>query len=85
MTRFLVCLQSWKNIQLIHVFQEQLVAGCRSTAYDLKAKNNVETTAADLQSPSSVFEEHFYLVVIEKTPDLSAVIHMWKIIVASHG
>jgi len=73
-------MQDWQRIQLMHVFQEQLVTGSRSVKYDLKGQTNREAMV-NLQN-ISIFEEHFYLVILERR---TAVVHMWKIVIASQG
>ena len=66
----------------MHVFQEQLVTGSRSASYDLKGQSNLEAIV-NLQH-IAVFEENFYLVVIEKSSvNGSSIFHMWRIVIAS--
>ena len=75
--------QDWQNIQFIHIFQEQLITGQRSGEYDLKGQTNIEALV-DLQHLTT-FEEHFFLVVIEKMDSGSSVLHMWRIVISSQG
>lgn len=68
------------------MFQEQLI----SSSPQLKHKrdtSNISLVQPDLQAivdlrNSSVFEEPFYLVILEKEGEKS-VLHMWKITIAS--
>jgi len=89
-------IQDWQHIQLIHVFQEQLMTGSRSSNLDHYGQNNIEALV-NLQNVTS-FEENFYLVVVEKVPPAgcdyignspdhpgSSVVHMWRIVIASRG
>ena len=89
-------MQDWQHIQLIHVFQEQLITGSRSNNLDHSGQNNIEALV-NLQNVTS-FEENFYLVVVEKVPPVgcdhygnspdhpgSSVVHMWRIVIASRG
>lgn len=87
----------WQNTQFLHVFQEQLITGERgdneSNLFPI-IENNMDTgesygglmekdldAMVDLQR-NSVFEEPFYIVVLEKTPT-GVTIHMWRIVIAS--
>lgn len=72
--------QDWQETQLLHVFQEQLLTGkvpIDSTMENLEA-------FVDLRNLAS-FEEHFYLVLLEKSKHGGSVLHMWKITIASHS
>ncbi|XP_055931190.1 dmX-like protein 2 isoform X2 [Argiope bruennichi] len=76
----------WQNTQLLHVFQEQLISSSPHRR-NAKEASNISLVQPDLQAivdlrHSSVFEEPFYLVVLEKQEEKS-VLHMWKIIIAS--
>lgn len=80
--------QDWKNIQLIHVFQEQLItagakgsSGAGSVLVDGQKKLE---PIVNLQH-DSVFEEVFYLVVIEKMANGTPLLHMWRLVIASQG
>ena len=75
-------LQDWKNIQLIHVFQDQLVTGAKM-AMQTDGPKSLEAIV-NLQHVS-VFEEVFYLVVIEKVANGPPLVHMWRIVIASQG
>ena len=81
----------WKNTQLLHVFQEQLIRGDSSDAYQswnekqMNQKGLADSSlgaVVDLRH-SAVFEEPFYLVVIEKNESQQSVIHMWRLMIAS--
>lgn len=66
----------WQNTTFLHVYQEQLITGQRSSA---KAAN--QDAMVDLQQ-SSVFEEPFFIVLLDCT-DQNTIIHMWKLTIAS--
>lgn len=84
-------LQDWQNTQFLHVFQEQLITGERGddkTSISSSEHNAdlglMETNLGamvDLQQ-SSVFEEPFYIVVLERT-NKGTVVHMWRLVLAS--
>ena len=79
-------LQDWKLIELMHVFQEQLITarGQRVAQHDLAAHQRREPQV-DLQNVVT-FEEHFYLVVVEKLQNKGgSVLHMWRVVIASQG
>ncbi|XP_046400831.1 dmX-like protein 2 isoform X2 [Ischnura elegans] len=79
----------WQNTQFLHVFQEQLITGERETktGYELPKEGDLglmEThlgAMVDLQQ-SAVFEEPFYIVVLERAGK-STVVHMWRLVIAS--
>lgn len=79
----------WQNTQFLHVFQEQLITGQRKEArasmatdnFDLGLMENQMGVMVDLQQ-NAVFEEPFYIVLIERTTNGST-IHMWRIVIAS--
>lgn len=78
----------WQNTQFLHVFQEQLITGERNelkpTAVIDKDIGFIEHqmgAMVDLQQ-NTVFEEPFYIVLIERTTNGST-IHMWRIVIAS--
>lgn len=87
----------WQNTQFLHVFQEQLITGERAgmvaggfraaaaaEADSGKDFNFIESqmgAMVDLQQ-NAVFEEPFYIVLIERTTTGST-IHMWRIVIAS--
>ncbi|XP_064475038.1 dmX-like protein 2 [Ornithodoros turicata] len=96
----------WQNTQLLHVFQEQLIAGVKhgssspasGTAQRPGARDepgneellekNVGLLETSYQAfvdlrHSAVFEEPFYLVVLEKEDGGRSVLHMWRILIAS--
>ena len=85
--------QDWQNIQFIHIFQEQLLTGRRSAGeadVDGLQAASIEAVV-DLQHVS-VFQEHFFLAVIEKMDGGvvgggggASVLHMWRIVISSHG
>lgn len=87
----------WQNTQFLHVFQEQLITGERGDSEAFGLINETfgfdtnETVnglmekeldaMVDLQR-NAVFEEPFYIVVLERTPT-GTTIHMWRIVIAS--
>lgn len=83
----------WQNTQFLHVFQEQLITGERTESdssglIDIIGNEPVgglmekEMDAmVDLQR-NSVFEEPFYIVVLERTTR-GTTVHMWRIVIAS--
>lgn len=81
----------WQNTQFLHVFQEQLVTGERNeikpNVMNATVNNDIgfmETqmgAMVDLQQ-NAIFEEPFYIVLIERTQNGST-IHMWRIVIAS--
>lgn len=87
----------WQNTQFLHVFQEQLITGERGES-ELNGLPMFESTfdtgeavgglmekeldaMVDLQR-NSVFEEPFYIVVLERTQN-GTTVHMWRIVIAS--
>ncbi|XP_032514293.2 dmX-like protein 2 isoform X1 [Danaus plexippus] len=84
----------WHNTQLLHVFQEQLITGertssdCESTDSGVEGSdaNPAETgleAIVDLRK-SAVFNEPFYIVVLERT-DGGSTVHMWRLTVSSQA
>ncbi|XP_044020160.1 dmX-like protein 2 isoform X2 [Aphidius gifuensis] len=80
----------WQNTQFLHVFQEQLITGERNdeklpgidtTANDLGLMESTLDAMVDLQQ-SSIFEEPFYIVVLERTQK-GTTVHMWRLVIAS--
>jgi len=71
--------QDWQHIQLIHVFQEQLICGSR-----LQTSSEDKEQMADIQN-SKIFEECFFLVVLERLLGGSSILHMWKLVISSNG
>ncbi|XP_066993059.2 dmX-like protein 2 isoform X2 [Anabrus simplex] len=80
----------WQNTQFLHVFQEQLITGERAeergtgeggNASDLGLMETQLGAMVDLQQ-SAVFEEPFYIVVLERT-NKGTVVHMWRLVIAS--
>ncbi|KAH9503228.1 DmX-like protein 1 [Bulinus truncatus] len=67
-------LQDWQNIQLLHVYQEQIITGID--------KKGSSEAVVDL-SGQHTFDENFYLVVVEKNPEGGSNLHMWKITIDS--
>ncbi|XP_044259842.1 dmX-like protein 2 isoform X6 [Tribolium madens] len=68
----------WQNTTFLHVYQEQLITGQRSTPASLSAHDAM----VDLQQ-NAVFEEPFYIVLLDCT-DQNTIIHMWKLTIASN-
>lgn len=81
----------WQNTQFLHVFQEQLITGERTDSDSSGLIENIITDGGlmdkemdamvDLQR-NSVFEEPFYIVVLERTAK-GTTVHMWRIVIAS--
>lgn len=79
----------WQKTQFLHVFQEQLITGERNMqkATPLAEDTNIglmETQMSamvDLQR-NAVFEEPFYIVILERTTNGST-LHMWRLVIAS--
>ncbi|EEZ98613.2 dmX-like protein 2 isoform X2 [Tribolium castaneum] len=68
----------WQNTTFLHVYQEQLITGQRTSAVSLSAHDAM----VDLQQ-NAVFEEPFYIVLLDCT-DQNTIIHMWKLTIASN-
>ncbi|KAK0178125.1 hypothetical protein PV328_002103 [Microctonus aethiopoides] len=80
----------WQNTQFLHVFQEQLITGERNdekqtgidtSANDLGLMESTLDAMVDLQQ-SSIFEEPFYIVLLERTQK-GTTVHMWRLVIAS--
>lgn len=86
----------WQNTQFLHVFQEQLITGERTESETFNSMHRIDINNSkdvaglmekemdamvDLQR-SSVFEEPFYIVVLERTQK-GTTVHMWRIVIAS--
>ncbi|XP_055901191.1 dmX-like protein 2 isoform X3 [Biomphalaria glabrata] len=67
-------LQDWQNIQLLHVYQEQIITGVDN--------KGTSEAVVDL-SGQHTFDENFYIVVVEKNPEGGSNLHMWKITIDS--
>ncbi|KPI99710.1 DmX-like protein 2 [Papilio xuthus] len=85
----------WHNTQLLHVFQEQLITGERTTTDTESADSGVEgsdvntITEAGFEAivdlrKAAVFNEPFYIVVLERT-DGGSTVHMWRLMVSSQA
>ncbi|CAH2049435.1 unnamed protein product, partial [Iphiclides podalirius] len=85
----------WHNTQLLHVFQEQLITGERTTTDTEYADSGVEgsdvntITEAGFEAivdlrKAAVFNEPFYIVVLERT-DGGSTVHMWRLMVSSQA
>ncbi|CAB3244524.1 unnamed protein product [Arctia plantaginis] len=85
----------WHNTQLLHVFQEQLITGERRSVDTDNVdcggeKSDVNTiTEAGLEAfvdlrKSAIFNEPFYIVVLERT-DGGSTVHMWRLTVSSQA
>ncbi|XP_063931709.1 dmX-like protein 2 isoform X3 [Zophobas morio] len=68
----------WQNTTFLHVYQEQLITGQRSSPVNLSEHDAM----VDLQQ-NAVFEEPFYIVLLDCT-DQNTIIHMWKLTIASN-
>jgi len=80
--------QDWRNIELIHIFQEQLITGSRFLTTDRRSQSNLEGLV-NLEN-AATFNEHFFLVVVERTEanasmSSSCTIHMWCLVISSQG
>jgi len=80
--------QDWHNIELIHIFQEQLITGSRFLTTERRSQSNLEGLV-NLQN-ATTFDEHFFLVVVERTEASSSAfcsctVHMWCIVISSQG
>lgn len=86
----------WQNTQFLHVFQEQLITGERTDSessglidklgFDVNEPvgglmEKEMDAMVDLQR-NAVFEEPFYIVVLERTAN-GTTVHMWRIVIAS--
>ncbi|KYN36646.1 DmX-like protein 2 [Trachymyrmex septentrionalis] len=80
----------WQNTQFLHVFQEQLITGERNdekqpgidtSVNDLGLMESTLDAMVDLQQ-SAIFEEPFYIVVLERTQQ-GTTVHMWRLVIAS--
>ncbi|CAH2982214.1 unnamed protein product [Chilo suppressalis] len=85
----------WHNTQLLHVFQEQLITGERTSPDTDNADSGIEgsevntITEAGLEAivdlrKAAVFNEPFYIVVLERT-DGGSTVHMWRLTVSSQA
>ncbi|XP_052742471.1 dmX-like protein 2 isoform X1 [Bicyclus anynana] len=85
----------WHNTQLLHVFQEQLITGERTSSDTESSDSGVEgsdvntITEAGLEAivdlrKTAVFNEPFYIVVLERT-DGGSTVHMWRLTVSSQA
>ncbi|XP_049518236.1 dmX-like protein 2 isoform X5 [Dermacentor silvarum] len=88
----------WQNTQLLHVFQEQLIMGAKQGALggstsapgDETLEKNVGLLETSFQAfvdlrHTAVFEEPFYLVVLEKTGTGRTMLHMWRLVISSRA
>lgn len=69
----------WQNTQFLHVYQEQLITGQRTQNIHHMIGDDA---MVDLQQ-SIVFEQPFYIVLLERT-DQNTIIHMWNLTIASN-
>ena len=77
---------------MIHVFHDHLITGGETLQQSFKRRPPPPApidppTGAAFDPPSSpVFEEHFYLVAVERLPASGAsLLHMWRIAISSDG
>lgn len=88
----------WQNTQLLHVFQEPLIMGAKqgvlSSSSGATGEETIEKNVGLLESSfqafvdlrhTAVFEEPFYLVVLEKTGTGRTMLHMWRLIISSRA
>ncbi|XP_068239086.1 dmX-like protein 2 isoform X2 [Palaemon carinicauda] len=76
----------WQNTQFLHVFQEGLIKGERGSDAGREASSMFDPANApivDLHS-SAVFEEPFYITLLEKT-NSGSVMHLWRLVIASEA
>ncbi|KAL3222201.1 hypothetical protein MRX96_050062, partial [Rhipicephalus microplus] len=86
----------WQNTQLLHVFQEPLIMGAKqgvlgsssSAPGEEALEKNVGLLESSFQAfvdlrHTTVFEEPFYLVVLEKTSTGRTMLHMWRLVISS--
>ncbi|XP_063708500.1 dmX-like protein 2 isoform X2 [Culicoides brevitarsis] len=82
-------IHDWQNTQFLHVFQEQLITGKKTektthlNEVPVGLINSKMEAMVDLQR-DVMFEEPFYIVILEKTQD-GTTIHMWRLVIASHS
>uniref|UniRef100_A0A2A4IWI3 RAVE complex protein Rav1 C-terminal domain-containing protein n=1 Tax=Heliothis virescens TaxID=7102 RepID=A0A2A4IWI3_HELVI len=85
----------WHNTQLLHVFQEQLITGERTSVEaensDTGNENSEVNTLTEVGleaivdlRKAAVFNEPFYIVVLERT-DGGSTVHMWRLTVSSQA
>ncbi|CAG9822471.1 unnamed protein product [Phaedon cochleariae] len=67
----------WQNTTFLHVYQEQLITGQKSSPVNLSGHDAM----VDLQQ-ASVFKEPFFIVLLDCT-DQNTIVHMWKLTIAS--
>lgn len=67
----------WQNTTFLHVYQEQLITGNRSSPINISGHDAM----VDLQQ-QAIFEEPFYIVLLDCT-EQNTIIHMWKLVIAS--
>ncbi|XP_074030533.1 rabconnectin-3 alpha isoform X2 [Leptinotarsa decemlineata] len=67
----------WQNTTFLHVYQEQLITGQKSSPISLSGHDAM----VDLQQ-ASIFKEPFFIVLLDCT-DQNTIIHMWKLTIAS--
>ncbi|XP_064619402.1 dmX-like protein 1 isoform X3 [Lineus longissimus] len=73
--------QDWQQTQFLHIFQDQMITGQKNMKYDTNGQAQMEAII-DLRN-ITIFEENFFLVVIEKLNNGGSVLHMWRIIISS--
>ncbi|XP_075752614.1 rabconnectin-3 alpha isoform X1 [Rhipicephalus microplus] len=86
----------WQNTQLLHVFQEPLIMGAKQgvlgSSSGAPGEEALEKNVGLLESSfqafvdlrhTTVFEEPFYLVVLEKTSTGRTMLHMWRLVISS--
>ena len=80
-------LKDWQHIQMINVFQEQLVTGQKTSRHSHREQPGKDSASEPMVNLINVtnFEEHFYLVVVEKLASGASVLHMWQIMLSSQG
>ncbi|XP_041465630.1 LOW QUALITY PROTEIN: dmX-like protein 2 [Lytechinus variegatus] len=70
--------QNWQNVQLMHVYQQQFISGPDSKIRQSRSSHRLGSTSS---SPlhTSLFEERFFLVVVERKLTGESMVHMWYI------
>lgn len=79
----------WQNTQFLHVFQEQLITGKKIEKSIFTDETHPGLLDAKMEAMVDlqrdfVFEEPFYIVILEKT-QAGTTIHMWRLVIASHS
>ena len=71
--------QDWHNTQFLHIFNEHVLRGKQSSSPGSASQLEAVVDLTSL----TVFEENFYLTVIEKNTKGGSLVHMWSISISS--